>query len=267
MKPVFFIDYDNTIFSHRKWAVPQSALDALRALREDGCKVVIASGRLIRSTSYPPEIAGIFEADGLVSSNGAVVELDGELIWEKYFDPALQKRIMDFALEHDYCIVSGFDGKWYTSSQKRFDSLATNNQRRYRPVDGGPFISLYGKTLPSFFVADTEEVIREFEREFPETRLLRMGDRVGGADIIPRENGKTMGAARILERLGTGFENAVAIGDSMNDIDLIRAASYGIAMGNAMQEVRDAADYVAPDIDDGGLADAIARARLVKEIL
>ena len=81
------------------------------------------------------------------------------------------------------------------------------------------------------------------------------------ADIIPKENGKAMGAARILDYFQASWEDVIAIGDSMNDIELIQAAAFGIAMGNAMPEVRAAASYVAKDIDDGGLADAAARAR------
>ena len=99
------------------------------------------------------------------------------------------------------------------------------------------------------------------QTHFPETKLLYMGDEMGGADIIPAENGKVMGAARILERYGASWDDAIAIGDSMNDIELIKKAAFGIAMGNAMPEVQEAADYVAPDIDASGLADAIARAK------
>ena len=53
----------------------------------------------------------------------------------------------------------------------------------------------------------------------------------------------------------------MAIGDSMNDIELIQAAGFGIAMGNAMDEVQEAADYVAKHIDQNGFADAVSKAR------
>ena len=49
----------------------------------------------------------------------------------------------------------------------------------------------------------------------------------------------------------------------MNDIELIRAAGFGIAMGNAMVEVQEAADYVAKHIDQNGFADAVSKAREV----
>ncbi len=85
-----------------------------------------------------------------------------------------------------------------------------------------------------------------------------MGDELGGADIVPAGNNKARGIPLILNYYGASIEDAVAIGDSMNDLNMIRLAGLGIAMGNAMPEVQKAADYVAKDIDDNGLSDAIA---------
>ena len=99
MKPFFFIDYDNTIFSHRTWAVPDSALEALSHLKELGCRVVLASGRPFRYTSLPEEFQGRFLPDCLVSSNGAIIETPEEVLWEKYFDPELQTRLLDYVVE------------------------------------------------------------------------------------------------------------------------------------------------------------------------
>ena len=261
MKPVFFIDYDNTIFSHRTWSVPESALQALADLKASGYPVVLASGRAFRSTSLPEEFKGRFIPDCLVSSNGALIETEGRLIWEKYFDPDLQTRILDFVTERGYCLLAGENGKWYTSSVERFLSVASNKQRQIMPEGGEGFRALYHKKLPSFFLADTVDAMQDIEKHFPEVKLLYMGDEMGGADIIPKENGKVSGASRILEYLHADWSDVIAIGDSMNDIELIKAAAIGIAMGNAMPEVQKAAVYVAKDIDENGLADAIRYAR------
>ena len=53
MKPLFFIDYDNTIFSHRTWTVPEDALQALEALKNDGFRIFLASGRAFRRSDLP----------------------------------------------------------------------------------------------------------------------------------------------------------------------------------------------------------------------
>ena len=86
MKPIFFIDYDNTIFSHQTWQIPESTLCALEQLQKDGYKLVIASGRAFRNNSLPEEFQGRITPDCLVSANGAIVEIEGKLVKEKYFD-------------------------------------------------------------------------------------------------------------------------------------------------------------------------------------
>ncbi|MBC5658581.1 HAD family phosphatase [Anaerosacchariphilus sp. NSJ-68] len=260
MKPFFFIDYDNTIFSHRTWAVPDSALEALSHLKELGCRVVLASGRPFRYTSLPEEFQGRFLPDCLVSSNGAIIETPEEVLWEKYFDPELQTRLLDYVVEKKYCLMSSADGKWCTSNLERFLELASPRQRKLLPESGEAFQKIYHCQMTSFFLSDTEEAIADVQAHFPELKLLYMGPELGGADIIPAENGKVIGASRILSHYGLTWEHTVAIGDSMNDIDLIRKASCGIAMGNAMKEVQEAADYVTADIDADGLARAIAHA-------
>ena len=260
MKPIFFIDYDNTIFSHQKWQIPESALNALEQLKKEEYRVVIASGRVFRSNALPEEFHGRFVPDCLVSANGAIIEIEGKLVKEKYFDTDLQRRILDYMVEKNYCLMSGHDDEWCTSSIERFMELASPKQRQLMPKSGEAYRALYHKQIPSFFLADTKEAIDDVQEHFPETKLLYMGDELGGADIIPKENGKVMGAARILEHYHADWKDIVAIGDSMNDIELIQTAGYGIAMGNAMAEVQNAADYVAKHIDRDGLADAIARA-------
>lgn len=261
MKPLFFIDYDNTIFSHRTWTIPSGALQALEGLKSDGFRVILASGRAFRSSELPEEFQGRLVPDGLVSSNGAIIEAEGRLIRKVHFEPELQRRILDYVVEKGYCLISNYDGVWCTSNLERFRSLPSNRQRKILPREGEAFRALYTSPRPSFFLADTKEAIADVQAHFPETRLLYMGDNTGGADIIPKENGKDMGAAFLLEYFHASWENTVAIGDSMNDIALIRKAAFGIAMGNAMPEVKAAADYTAADIEKDGLADAIARAR------
>ena len=53
MKPLFFIDYDNTIFSHRTWSIPEDGLRTLESLKADGFRVILASGRAFRSSQLP----------------------------------------------------------------------------------------------------------------------------------------------------------------------------------------------------------------------
>ena len=68
---------------------------------------------------------------------------------------------------------------------------------------------------------------------------------------------KATGVARVGKTLGVDPANMVAAGDSYNDLPMLAACGFSIAMGNAPEEVRAAADFIAPSVEEDGLAAAI----------
>jgi hypothetical protein len=75
--------------------------------------------------------------------------------------------------------------------------------------------------------------------------------------VFPQRADKGQGLELVLERLGIGWEEVVAIGDNPNDIPMIRKAGVGVAMGNAPDEVKREAKLVAPSNDEEGVAWAL----------
>lgn len=255
MKKFFFIDFDNTIFSHRTGSIPESALQALSALRKDGHKFILATGRDIRRDSA--DFAGYhLHPDCLISANGAVVEAEGNILSDTFFDPDLQKRLLDFIFTKKYSLTARIDDQWYAFHLKPAPFLKRRKVQA-QILTEKDFGILYKKSFRAFFLPDSPEAIQDVQKHFPELDLLRMGEELGGADVVPAGNNKARGIPLILNYYGASVEDAVAIGDSMNDLEMIRLAGLGIAMGNAMPEVQRAADYVAKDVDESGLSDAI----------
>ena len=257
MKKYFFIDYDNTIFSHYTRTIPESAADALRSLQKAGHMVFLASGRGLSAELLPNLPAG-FTLDGLVGANGAIVQAEGLTLWENPMDTGLKSRIIDYVMKRGYFMVTSSEGDFYVSSMERYNHSLFRKTEPIPPKGDEAFLTLCSKPVFSFFLHEPLEIIEEMQRDFPDLKLFYMGGELGGADVIPAENGKVKGIERILAHYGASISDAVAIGDSMNDLEMIRAAGIGIAIGNAMPEVKKAADYVAKAIDDGGLADAIS---------
>ena len=68
---------------------------------------------------------------------------------------------------------------------------------------------------------------------------------------------KASGIARVGQTLGVNPTNMVAVGDSYNDLPMLEACGFSIAMGNAPPEVKDAAEFVAPSVAEDGLSVAI----------
>jgi len=68
---------------------------------------------------------------------------------------------------------------------------------------------------------------------------------------------KAAGISRVGETLGVNPANMVAVGDSYNDLPMLEVCGLSVAMGNAPPEVRAAADFVVPSVENDGLAVAI----------
>lgn len=255
MKKLFFIDYDNTIFSHRTNQIPKSALKAIQRLQDEGHKFILASGRCLRRSTFPAFSADL-HPDCLVGSNGAIVEAEGHLLKDAPLDPDLQKRFFAFLKETGYSVTANYQEQFYASNPERFLTYTTL-RKSLASLDRADFFALEDKPLYSFFLHDTRAVGRELEQHFPELKLLYMHDDEDGADIIPKDNSKANGMKLILDYYHASPADAVAIGDSMNDVELIQQAGLGIAMGNAMTATKKAAGYITADVDKDGLAQAI----------
>ena len=70
---------------------------------------------------------------------------------------------------------------------------------------------------------------------------------------------KASGIARVGQTLGVNPTNIVAVGDSYNDLPMLEACGFSVAMGNAPPEVKDAAEFVAPSVAEDGLSVAIKK--------
>ena len=77
------------------------------------------------------------------------------------------------------------------------------------------------------------------------------------ADVVPRGSSKAVGIDKIIEYYGISLHETMAFGDGGNDMAMLRHAGIGVAMGNAGDEVKEAADYVTDSVDDDGVMNAL----------
>ena len=85
----------------------------------------------------------------------------------------------------------------------------------------------------------------------------------GGVDIIAKGGGKRTAVERYCALHGWKPEETIAFVDSENDLEMLRFAGIGVALGNAEPEVKEAADYVTADIDEDGVAKALRHFGLI----
>ena len=78
-------------------------------------------------------------------------------------------------------------------------------------------------------------------------------------EVLPKNNNKGTGLKKLAEKLGIKQEEVMAIGDGNNDIEMLKFAGVGVAMGNGTKMAKDAANYITDTNENNGVAKAIEK--------
>lgn len=257
MIKVAFFDVDGTLLSHHTRQVCQSTRAAIRSLQEKGIACVVATGRHILQMDKLP-MEGI-DFDGYVTLNGQLVldrarnTLYGVPIAGEGKNLAIrifrEKQIPALLMEKDR-IYLNFINEDVRVVQKAITSPMP---------DLGEYNGEDIYQICPYFFGETPEIIRKC---YDHCVVTRWGGN-GGVDIIAPGGGKVNGLKAWLEANGIAREETIAFGDGENDLDMVQFAGIGVAMGNAVPEVMEVADYVTADIDDDGIAKALKQLGLI----
>lgn len=115
--------------------------------------------------------------------------------------------------------------------------------------------SYNGENVYQFIVYDSEGKVQQLMENLTDCKENVWNPMA--FDIIPKRGGKAAGIRQILEHFKIGQEEIMAFGDGDNDIDMLRYAHIGVAMGNAGENVKTHADYVTACVDDDGIYKAL----------
>lgn len=251
-----FFDVDGTLLSHKSKSVPQSTRAALDKLKAAGISCIVATGRQIQEMEKLPSADLSF--DGYITLNGQLI-LDGEKqvlhgtpirgeVKEyllKLFD---EHTIPILMVEKDRLFLNFVDGR-VERVQERISSPIPD----LGAYDGGEIYQACA------YLDDGDEVVLEpIAGKCVMTRWS-----AGGVDIIAQGGGKITGIQWYLAENGIARSETIAFGDGENDIEMLRFAGIGVAMGNADEEVKQAADYVTADIDEDGIEQALKYFKII----
>ncbi len=256
IKAIFF-DVDGTLVSHTdgQTRTPDSAVRALRQLKERGILLFLSTGRQLKRLSSVPLDLSLF--DGFVTLNGQVcVDRDHRFLCGNAF-----------SAEDTQVLVDLFRAKvrpMYFVEQDRFYMNMPGNPLYKKSRSAPPEIGDYGGGI--LYQAMTN-VLAEGEDDFaaqlpPTIKTTRWGEH--SIDIIPADGGKSVGIRKMLPFYGLLPEEIMAFGDAENDIDMLEFAAIGVAMGNGTPGVKAAANYVTASVDEDGVARALVHFGLIE---
>ena len=272
MKPkLIFIDIDGTLFDHAKDAIPESAKNAILSAKSKGHKIFLSTGRPY--ADIDKEILD-FPLDGMIVSCGAVVYVENKPIYCKTYP---QKELINliqfmsnnnigFSLdgihknylsEEAFICLSGLMFKNNEDSELSRAMMAKNN---CFPFEEMKEEDLKEVVKISIFTKNKESCEKLFQK-IPDSLTGFMYKNyhldLYNGEISIKGITKATGLKQITNYLNKAIEATVAIGDSLNDLDILQAAGLSICMGNGADECKKVADFTTKDISDDGLAYAL----------
>ena len=252
---VVFTDIDGTLYSHETNRVPPSAIEAFNRLQAKGIKVFICSGRnyyLVRKSG----ILNYVNPDGIIMMNGAAAMIDGKIIY-RYPIP---KNVVDAMIKFSYRLKFGLtlieesEGHINMIDDRVIDAHAKYGTRFPQPRK---FPIPYDRTIYQMIAFCDEFDESLFLPHLQNCKAARWDEYA--VDIMPKDSDKAKGILAVLEHYGYEPTEALSIGDGNNDIEMVLFTGIGIAMKNAVPDLKNVADFVTDDIDEDGWAKAMAK--------
>ena len=255
-------DLDMTLLDHKTNRIPDSAMYAIEQLKKKH-RIILATGRDM-DNYYSSSYRNLIQPDAIVHMNGTKITVGSKLLFEHVFSPDLLKELLEFCEAEGYGIgVTDGDDDYYIHPE-----VIAANDIRFWGFCGRQFQDpwqLLHMTVRSLAFVGNKEQVRHLEEHFP-TLKLPMFASGHGADVVEKGFSKADGLRRLAVYFGEkeDLSDTVAFGDSMNDLEIIREAGIGVAMGNAVDELKAAADYVTAAIDDDGIYRACIHLGLIE---
>lgn len=248
---VFFLDIDGTLIptkiGTRTQAPSAFDIEAIARAQAKGHKVIFCTGR-----SYaiiPPPVKNAIHADGAVAGGGADVRLGGQRLYNRRLTDGQIKLILSLAhSQHARCYLEGEAWNFGLYSREEDDAreLGHPDNFPYGEKDAGV-------SKGTLFDDPSKSVYDPLREQFD---LFAHPDYF---DICLKNETKARGMAIMLEALGADRSQAVAIGDSDNDLEGILFAGCGVAMGNACDSLKKAADMITLPLNESGAGHAILK--------
>lgn len=248
----FFFDIDGTLTNIKTFEVVQSSIEAIRKLEEKGHVCALASGRAHFRAQQFAEENGF---KNMICEGGNCIVIDGKIAVDDGLNQEIVSAIVKKSYELGMSVAASFE-----DSDKRY-------------TKDGEFLRRVGNTQP-FMTVEIDEKFDEHLRtlnvrrlfvesdpekiaQIPEVKLLGQYPMPTYRFTIFECDDKYRGIKRMVEMLGGDEKDVVVFGDGINDCKMMKKAAFGIAMGNACDELKEIADYVTADSTDDGIVKAL----------
>ncbi|WP_203417540.1 HAD family hydrolase [Kineococcus radiotolerans] len=230
--------------------------EAVQGVAAGGAHVVVATGRSLHGTVPVLQRLGLHHGFAVCSNGAVTVELDPaepagyRVVSLHTFDPSAVAGELYEHLPTGLFAVEVL-GRGFKVTAPFPDGELTGE------LEVVPFEELFAEPVMRVVVRSPEHSSAEFSRLVERVGLHGVAYSVGWTawlDLAPDGVTKASALEEVRVRLDVARRATLAVGDGRNDVEMLRWAARGVAMGNAPAEVREAADAVTAHVDEDGLA-------------
>ena len=258
-------DYDNTLVPFGEGKPRQKVVKAIKKLQAAGGRFVLSTGRAYPCVNLKGQLGGI-RFDYAITCNGAcVVDREGRIVAEHPLTAEEMYALVDFCEDYNYPLQFNFRDACYAYCEYEYlhRGYQQMNSIGLDCVDGEDQDRHLIDMPHAAFAAMPPERVADFAAKYGHLGLhwMQVGaqnaDGLCYYDIVRGGMDKGVGLADLCEKMGLTLADAVAAGDSANDVAMLKAAGLGCCMANGTPDAKAAADRIIGDVREDGLADLI----------
>ncbi|MEG2254176.1 MAG: Cof-type HAD-IIB family hydrolase [Vagococcus sp.] len=275
-----FFDIDGTLLSSNG-EVLASTKRAIEKLHQEDVLCCIASGRGPKSIQ---SLIGQLPMDAYVLYNGQICFSHEVGIFENPFNQETLKRLAEFGDSENKQMIFGSRKEFYGSQSMQLgqrklikhlyhllpDQVSAKELEKWLkkwqilPQKENKFMSLpiFNRPVYQCVMLSPESEQERLEALFPDCKFTRSNPY--SVDIIPQGGSKIVGINEVLKHYELDVHEAIAFGDSWNDLEMLKGIGIGVAMGNAPDDVKEEADYVTETNDRDGIYQALVHHQVIR---
>ncbi len=255
-------DYDNTLVPFGEGQPRPAVVRAVKKLQAAGGKFVLSTGRAYPCISLKGQLGGI-RFDYAITCNGAcVTDRNGAIVAEHPLTNEEMYALVDFCEDYNYPLQFSFRDACYAYCEYEYlhAGFVRMNSKGLDCLDGEDQDRHLIDMPHAAFAAMPPDRVADFNAKYGHLGLHWMMVGAKNAegycyyDIVRGGIDKGVGLADLCEKMGLTLAEAVAVGDSANDLGMLKAAGLGCCMDNGTAEAKAAADRVIGDVREDGVA-------------
>lgn len=249
------LDLDGTIVSPVTGTYSAAVADAFKSLRQNGIKLIAATGRSPYELQYTGMIDGL-PLEAVACLNGQYCYTEKDELFVNPFPVSQSDRLLDRIGHSGFpCAVIQKAGTFINYVTPLVKKVQDDIHMPVpEPCDLSEF---YGKEIMMFSVFLPVQNEAEFIQDINDVSLTRWN--AYAIDLVPAGFGKCRGLEIVLSHFGIDWSEVFAFGDGDNDYEMLKRAGKGFAMRNSSNRLLNGEFEVTDTVDDDGVVKALRK--------